>query len=243
MVNHIGALQEHLQAMAPGLGARPEELYRIEERKVGEQSFRAQVILLSTLDASERREMPWCRAATGKQVARNEAARLALAELVGTAARPHDAGAVAVGLSYVSLSAGAAGRGVAAANQPAVLPMLSDAMLAVEPVVCLARQSSVTITASERAETLGAYDLTFDHAPEHGGGAAVSSRPDDGKTEEFLDRYLDRIPPNLGQLGEEFASEWLQHQTWVAARSVQWLNAREEGYERVRMRAHARVRL
>lgn len=216
--------------MAPGLGARPEKLYCFNEKRVGEQRFSAQVVLLTTKDAYEGREMPWCDATPKVKMARQEAARLALAELVSTAARPHDAGALAVGLSHATLGGGG---GTAAANQPATLPTLSDAMLAVEPVVCFARQSSgVTISASSQAETLGLYDLMFTDLPAgHGGVAAVTSgRQSNSRTEELLDRLLDRIPHNLGQLGEEYASKWLERQPWVAAGSVEWLNKGEEEY-------------
>ena len=91
--NFIGELQEQLQAWAPSLGCRPNELYRFEERRGGEQAFSARVVLLVTTDAADNtgtRDMPWSRTSASKKSARHAAARAALEDLRSSGARPHD---------------------------------------------------------------------------------------------------------------------------------------------------------
>lgn len=87
--NFIGELQEHLQQLAPLLGARPEELYRIEEDHVRNNCFRARVILRNVREGGERC-MRWSPLCSKMKRARQAAAQVALEDLVKEQLHPHD---------------------------------------------------------------------------------------------------------------------------------------------------------
>jgi hypothetical protein len=225
MVNYIGILQERLQAWAPGLGARPEELYFIEEERIPQAPtgflFNTRVVLINTTDADGKRRMPWSRGHSKIKPARQSAAEGALVELHATGARPHDPSqmAVAVGLQHRSMGLHASTATLSVAME-AVLPPLDD-LVGVKAIVSFARQAGVLITPNSGANTLGMFDLTFEMPKESGVGVGASARRD-GASRQVQDQ---QIPPNLGQLGEEYAAAWVQQQPWSAPGSVKWLNS------------------
>ena len=78
--NFIGELQQHLLESNPT--AEVSRLYKIEDERLGEQSFRSRVILLPKANGDGRQPMPWSDEHVGKSGARQEAAKRALDELL-----------------------------------------------------------------------------------------------------------------------------------------------------------------
>ena len=121
-----------------------------------------------------------------------------------TGARPHDSTQIplAVGLTTSCTSSGGDRGGAAVIMR---LPLLSAHLLEVDAVVCTARQSGVFISAASTGSSSSAvqYTLTFD-----GDGR-------DG-VQDVIDRILDvrqnRVPTNLGELGETYVEAWLKRQ-------------------------------
>jgi hypothetical protein len=106
------------------------------------------------------------------------------------------------------------------ASNKAVLPPLVDDLVGVKAVVSFARQAGVLITPNLVANTLGMFDLTFEMPKESSVGVGPSARRDEA-SRQFQGQ---QIPPNLGQLGEEYAAAWVRQQLWSAPGSVKWLN-------------------
>eukprot|EP00035_Acanthoeca_spectabilis_P005545 m.115044 g.115044 ORF g.115044 m.115044 type:complete len:637 (-) comp13074_c0_seq1:61-1971(-) len=257
--NHINALQDHLQSLAPSRGCRLETLYHIVAEEVRPQWFQAQVVLLNT-DCPEDITMPRSGEFVGLQPARQEAARLALARLHATGITPHCQTALDRPLVVRKKSAphsrlnlsdrirellkeeSAGGLTGWAPSDQAFLPPLTDHLLAVSPVVCSA-SSGNAITAEVGAASLGVLEVDLsgidDTTHELGDGMAategaervVSFPAEDSSMHlemELLDSALQRVPPNLGALGEQYVAEWLARQPWVKSGSVRWLNQESE---------------
>lgn len=238
--NHINEMQEHLQAGAPSLGCRPEELWEWEVERCGEQSFRARVVLLSIADPTATPAMPWGDTFVGKKPAKQDAARKALLELQRTRLRPHDA--FRTPLAVPVSGGGGSGSGSTTSGTghrsvtPMTLPKLPAAVLEVEPVVCSARGAGVSITAGVGATRLGEYDLSFDAFSAAVRSSATSAadtgmRPPPATMEPGMMLPATPAPPNLGELGEEFAVAWLGQQPFVRPGSVQWLNGERDAGE------------
>ena len=201
--NFIGSLQEHLQQRAPLLGARPEELYRIEEERQGD-CFRARVVLRNVRGGGDRFMgwSPWHR--TVKQ-ARQASARRALVDLANE--HPHDPTSRPLVVHIHPPSHGSGNTSMSYA-QVAALPVGYDRLVP-PPTMLWSEVREPLAHAKEDLDLRSNFEDDSSSEGDLSNGLAVKDR-------------TSMAPTNLGALGEEYAFWWLRQQPWV--QSVVWLN-------------------
>jgi hypothetical protein len=173
--------------------------------------------------------MPWSAWMGQKKAARKDAARVCLQSLEETGNMPHDPHYVpplAVGLQ----NGGGGGEGhlwgaSPAPVAPATLPQLSAALLGVQAVESVARASAagtpfagVARAPRPVSELLSYIDSDIDSDSDSDSDSAIEDNDLWGLTTPAA--AAQSVPPNLGELGESYANEWLQHQDWVRSSSL-----------------------
>ena len=232
-VNSINRMQEYLQAICPVSGVPP---YSCED--LGREGhWRMRIVLERTGPCGdEAMPMPWSAAHRVKMVAKKEAARLCLEALRASGARPHNAAQVWKSVFESRSGSGGGGGDNGPVAAPAACPMLTDDLLAVQPVVC----APVGVVGGGEAG-VAEPDCNDDDdddvdppAPSAAGGASsrcfCSAQYEcwlcAGRRADMPAAPQSRLPPaNLGELGELYALEWLQRQPWIKPGSVRWMNA------------------
>ena len=229
--NSVNRMQEHLQAICPVSGCPP---WRYDERGDTDR-WKVRIVLEQCGPRGDQdTPMPWSPPCGKKKDAKKAAARLCLESLIASGDRPHDPAHVrplAVGLAHRAAAAGAgaaragaAGAAGGAAAAPAVLPTLDAALLGAAAVECTARaagQSSgwrqgVAAEPQPEAAAGGGSDSDAEDP--------VTSMGDSDEAGGAAGPPGGHVPPNLGQLGEEYAVGWFRHRGFT----VRWLNGEGE---------------
>jgi hypothetical protein len=214
MTNYRNLLQEHLQQLAPNRGFHPEQLYHIEEDRVGEQCFRARVVLINVgagAITNHRQQFPWSGVYRVLMEAKQDASRRALESLLSTGEQPHDPTCSAVAISTSSGgSGGGGGRGEVGMSRQ--LPESADGLFPLGIVMDsrdTTSQSSPHFMTDGDSKSDSESNSDSDSMPLYPAEVAAAAA---SSSEAALE-----CPNNLGRLGEEYAMKWLSHQGWTGS--------------------------
>jgi hypothetical protein len=233
--NWVNTLQEYLQAYNPSLGCRPEELWRYDEPAIWSAHSKVRTLLINQTHGGNR-NMKWSAPHMKRKPARQDAAKRAYEELKASRHLPCASGSLplAVPISHMSLNQGQARPPANTTGPRLELPLFPADMMEIEAVVCIARSAGVKITADQ-----GSRDLAFQFEEDNEARSNGSTKK--GKISEHIhltqgndtnnNELAFSLPPaNLGELGEQFAVQWLNQQHHSAASSppsssyVRWMN-------------------
>jgi hypothetical protein len=206
----------------------------LEAMTGGGTTFRVRIVLKHTGPGSnEDMLMPWSAWMTQKKAARKDAARVCLQSLQQTGNMPHDPHympPIAVGLQQGGGGGGGHLWGAAPVLvAPATLPQLSAALLGVQAVESVARASAAGTPVAGVARVPRPVSELVSYMDSASDSASDSDIEDNdlwagltGLTTPAA--AAQSVPPNLGELGESYANEWLQHQDWVRGSSLALLD-------------------
>ena len=215
--NYVNEFQEYIQALAPGLGARLETMYRFVECSY-HHGFSCRIELLNVASNYEGpRLMGESRIFASKKSARQNAARLALLELQKGRLHPHDPHAQPLVVAEKEKNNNNH-QSMTEELPDFVLPPLSTALLDVEAVVV---QGKVAMKEKPEKE-----EYLFEKRDDELSNITRVFTIADISDVHASTQICTDIPGNLGRLGEEYVLHWLQVQPWIV--SVVWLNEEED---------------